>query len=270
LLLPGTYLNAQRRFKPLEATGLSAFNLTLRNYVQVDSKTLEFDVYIVDMDASNPFELAAVQVGININPAVCNGGTVSLSIVPGSSGLPPGMIPTSVIWDPSQHCIKLTPKSPPGAGKGFILPTVAPGARVCRLRMTNTNEFISTTDNETLSFTTIPYPTKVAQYIDRVNTPLICNSGNCFGIHAPITTGISDPQTNNVQVYTNETILYIKNPDNQALKDVFIYDLTGKEVFHSPLTQSNLQQFTPGVTRGDFIVKVYSAAGVTVRKVYLN
>jgi len=270
LLVAITGVKAQREFKPVPAKGASDFNLTLRNYVQVNSKTIEFDIYMVDMNAAEPFELATVQVGIKVNPAIINGGSLSVAVVPGASDLQTNMVPTNVVWVPQQNCIKLTPKTPAGAGKGFILPTVAPGARVCRLRVTNTKDFADAAEFETLSFTTVPYPTKVAQYIHGINTELVCNSSNCFGLHAPVTLGINDNGLGSVQVYSSEATIYVKNPDNRPVKKLVVYDLTGNEVFKSDLSQGLLQNFHPGVTKGDYVVKVSSDKGVVTRKVYLN
>ena len=85
-----------------------------------------------------------------------------------------------MIWVQSQNCIKLTPKAPPGAGNGTILSTTSPGTRICRLRVTNTVAFAQTQANLTFGFITIPYPTKVFQYISGVNTFLACNTTNCY------------------------------------------------------------------------------------------
>jgi hypothetical protein len=96
------------------------------------------------------------------------------------------------------------------------------------------------------------------------------DAANRFVLHFSITTGINDLQANGVQVYTYENSLYIKNLDNQSLKNVFVYDLLGKQVFQSALNQSPLQKFVLGVNDGYYVVKVVSTTGVTTRKVYIN
>jgi hypothetical protein len=168
--------------------GLSDFNLTLANDVQTASNILEFDVYLLDTDPTQAFEMAAVQAGILVNPAIYNGGTITMSIVPGSSQLIASQQPTSVVWSQAQNAIKLTPKTPPGAGSGTIISTTAPGTRVCRLRITNSVDFTTGSQaNLTFNFTTSPYPTKVFQYISGANTELVCNTQNCFSNAANIT-----------------------------------------------------------------------------------
>ncbi|MGV1050481.1 MAG: BACON domain-containing protein, partial [Solirubrobacterales bacterium] len=157
------------------------FLYTIENDVQTSDRTLEFDLYIKDNDASQPIELANIQAGVTLNPGIYNGGTITLAIVSGSSQLVAAQQPTSVIWVQSQNCIKVTPKAPPGPGAGTILSTTSPGTRVCRLRLTNTVAFTaSSTANLAFSFTTVPYPTKAFQYIGTVNTAMPCSATNCY------------------------------------------------------------------------------------------
>ena len=212
VMLAVLQVNAQRRYSPL---AISDINLTLRNDVQSSTisglnNVLEFDVYLQDMDAATPFELATVQAGIVVNPAIYNGGTITLAIIPGSSQLGSAQQPSSVIWALSQNTIKLTPRPGPGAGNGTIISTTAPGTRVCRLRMTNTVGFsINTTANLTVNFTTSPYPTKVNQYIGGLNTQITTNASNCFSLlnniflNAPQWTGATSINWTDAGNWTN-------------------------------------------------------------------
>ena len=162
-------------------TSPPTFNFTIANDVQVSDRILEFDLYLVN--TSNPaasFELGGIQAGILVNPAIYNGGTISVSIVPGSSQLNIFQAPSNVVWAQDQNTIKLTAKAPPGAGNGTIISTTAPGMKVCRLQITNTVPFGQSTADLTFNFTTIPYPTKVAAYIAGVNTLLTSDASNCF------------------------------------------------------------------------------------------
>jgi len=179
VVLSALQLNAQRRFTPLAT---SDFNLTLQNDVQTADNVLEFDLYLLDTDALQPFEMAAVQAGILVNPGIYNGGTITISIVPASSGLSnPAQAPTSVVWSQVQNTIKLTPRPAPGAGSGSVISTSGFGTRICRLRITNTVAFTASSQaNLTFNFTTSPYPTKVSQYIAGTNTVLVCNASNSF------------------------------------------------------------------------------------------
>jgi len=166
-------------FKVNAQSNDSLFIYTIANDVQTSEKVMEFDLYIRDANTDAPFELAATQAGILVNPAIYNGGTISISIVANSSELSTAQKPSSVVWSLSQNAIKLTPKSPPGAGSGTIISQTGLGTRVCRLRITNTVAFApNTTANLTFNFTTSPYPTKVSYYISGVQTQLSCNTGN--------------------------------------------------------------------------------------------
>jgi len=178
LMLIGFRVNAQ----------ISNFNYTIANDVQVSDRILEFDLYLLDTDTNEPFELAAIQAGIIVNSGIYNGGVITLSIVTGSSQLSNvSQQPTNVLWELATNVIKLTPRSAPGAGSGSIISQSAPGTRICRLRITNTVAFTSTsTSNLTFSFTQPPYPTKVAQYTPEGNTVLTCNSTNTFSNAANI------------------------------------------------------------------------------------
>ena len=158
------------------------FHYTLENAVQTSDKTFEFDLLLVDLDPAQPFELGTVQAGVLISPSIYNGGTLTASIVPGTSTLNPSQQPASVTFAQAQNCLKLASKAPPGAGNGTILSTnPANPTRICRLKITNTVPFTGSSDpNLQFSFTTIPYPTRLSQYIAGINTPLTLNSSNCF------------------------------------------------------------------------------------------
>jgi len=199
VVLSALQLNAQRRFTPLAT---SDFNLTLQNDVQTADNVLEFDLYLLDTDASQTFEMAAVQAGILVNPGIYNGGTITISIVPASSGLSnPAQAPTSVVWSQVQNTIKLTPRPAPGAGSGSVISTSGFGTRICRLRITNTVAFTASSQaNLTFNFTTSPYPTKVSQYIAGFNTVLVCNASNSFSNLANIV--LNPPATPTTTTWT--------------------------------------------------------------------
>jgi len=173
---------ANRQYAPLAA---SDFNLTINNDVQVSDRILEFDISLLNVNTLNSFELATVQAGILVNNAIYNGGVITVTMVPGSSQLVNP--PLSILFDQVTNAIKVTPKSGPGAGTGTILSTIGSGTKVCRVRITNTNAFTaSTRANLTFNFTTVPYPTKVAQYITGTNTQLACDATNCYSTAANV------------------------------------------------------------------------------------
>ena len=193
------------------AAALPEFLFTIENDIQTSDRTMEFDLYLFNTNASTPFELATVQAGVLVNPGIYGGGTITLSIVANSSELVAASRPTNVLWVQSQNIIKLVPKTPPGAGSGTILSATAPGTRVCRLRITNTLPFTaSSIANLSFNFPTIPYPTKVFKYVGITNVQLTCNAVNCYSnainalLNAPATLAVT-PSNQGVTVDAGST-----------------------------------------------------------------
>jgi len=155
---------------------------TLENAVQTSDKTFEFDLLLLDLDPAQAFEMATVQAGILFSSSIYNGGTITASIVPGTSTLNAGQQPTSVTYAQNQHCLKLASKSPPGAGNGSIVSTDPQNpTRICRIKITNTVAFpASSSPGMSFNFSTSPYPTRLSQYSGGINTPVSLNSFNCF------------------------------------------------------------------------------------------
>jgi hypothetical protein len=161
------------------------FSYTIANDVQVSETAFEFDLLLLDNTPATPFELATVQAGIFMNPAIYNSGTVTATILPGTSTLNASQQPTSIQITQSANIIKLAAKAPPGAGNGSILSTnPASPTRICRLRISNTVPWATAQPNLTFNFATSPYPTKISQYIGGINTAMTVNSTNCYSVCA--------------------------------------------------------------------------------------
>lgn len=240
--------------------GISDFIFTINNDIQTSDRTFEFDLYLLDTDPAQTFELATVQAGILVNPAIYNGGTITVSIVAGSSQLVPAQQPNSVLWTQSSNIIKLTPMSPTSAGLGTIISQTGIGTRVCRLLVTNTVPFtLNSQANLAFNFTTSPYPTRVAQMISTVNTQLPCSATNCYSLAAnipfntPPTATISGSQsictggtaTLNVALTGSAPFTYYWSDDNGA---------TSHAVFSA--TNSSTFQVSPATTKTYIITSV--------------
>jgi len=161
----------------------SDFLLTIQNVVQTAPNIFEFDIYLLDTDANQPFQLATIQEGINFNLGILNGAATTatmVTIVPGSSQLPSGMEPISVSTT-SIGLIRVAGRAAPGAGNGFNVSQVAPGTRITRLRLTNSVAFTaSSTPNMSFTSSTASnpsYATRVAIYVGTVNTQLVVTPG---------------------------------------------------------------------------------------------
>jgi len=172
---------------PLDAqTGSFDFRLTIEGIKMVDDRIMEFDLMILDTDAGKPFELALVQAGILVNPALYEGGKLTASIVAGSSQLVEQQQPQSIIFVNESNIIKLPSRTLKPLSKnakperrGTIISTKTNGTRICTIRLTNTVSFTKAPANLAFNFAKLPYTTSVSQYIDGINTPLVCNEKNC-------------------------------------------------------------------------------------------
>ncbi|HEX2922122.1 MAG TPA: hypothetical protein VHO50_13245, partial [Bacteroidales bacterium] len=168
------------------AQNATAFQTSIRNIVQVSDRILDFDLYLLNLDPVETMELATYQAGIILNPAIYTGGTLTASIVAGSSTLTNlSQVPTSITYTSSATIIKLATKAPPGAGSGSQVIRTGFGTRIITIRLTSTVAFPV---NSTPDFAFAPstatnpsYPTAVALYVGGVNTQLPVSMGtNAF------------------------------------------------------------------------------------------
>ena len=168
------------------------FVLSVRNVTQPTSKTLEFDVYLLDSDPGQPFELSGCQIGLLLNSSIYNGGVLSVAINNAGSGLVPDQqfasvpdVVGSLAGYPGLSLIRLAgntaPPIPPGAGSGTVISTTGYGTLLTHFIVTSTVDF---TPNSTpdLIFTSESalsplYPTKVDEYIDAIDTQLTVTPG---------------------------------------------------------------------------------------------
>lgn len=179
--------DAQKQLAPVTATD---FNFTYGNDVQVDSKTLEFDLFLKDTDPATPFYCSIVQVGMYISKNCLNGGTPVISMVAGSSEMIPAMVPSSfqyATYNSSQSIIKVAPLALPGCSGGAggtVLSISNPGTRYCRLRISNTVDFlVGSQANLVFSLTTLPYKTSVYSYNSScTSNSITTTTGNCFAL----------------------------------------------------------------------------------------
>lgn len=167
---------------------VEAFNLTVQNLVQTATNRLEFDVYLLDTDPGQTFELASMQLGFLFNSLIYTGGSVTVTYSNTGSGLnalqqfnSTVSIVTAISGYPDQTLIRLAGRGAPGAGNGTIISTTGYGTLVTHFVITSTVDFLaSSTPNLTFtssSATNPLYPTRVNEYIDAVNTQLTVTPG---------------------------------------------------------------------------------------------
>jgi len=139
--------------------GLQAQNPTYDMYItnqsQVDSKTYQFDVYVL-RTGSNALEMSGIQFGIGIDTSITNGGTLSFSFVSGSSELVAAQVPQTFTVGGAFYsvngvvyrCLNQTARSFPGIGNGTVISATktscsSPGTRIGTYRLVNTRDFKS-------------------------------------------------------------------------------------------------------------------------------
>jgi len=165
-----------------------SFTYSVQNLGQTASNILEFDVYLLDTDGSEPFELASSQLGFLCNSLIYTGGSITAIIDNTGSGLnssqqftaSPSVV-SSLSGYPDQTLIRLAGRTPPGAGNGTIISTSGNGTLLTHFIITSTVDFTggSTPD---LSFCSSNvssplYPTSVSEYVGDVNTAWAVTSG---------------------------------------------------------------------------------------------
>ena len=169
-------------------------NYTIVNDVQTSDRTLEFDLFLLDTQPATPLELSMIQTGILVSNTIINGGTISTSIVPGSSQLVSAEQPNAISWvtGSPNGCIKIAARAIPGCGNGTIISTSGSGTKICRVKITNSVPFTSGSQaNLAFNFAGVPFlTTKVYQYLSCTSTQMTTNTSNCFSLAAnPILNG---------------------------------------------------------------------------------
>lgn len=245
------------------------FIYSISNKVQVNPKQLEFDLILLDLDRSVPFEIATVQAGITLKAGFSKNGIVTAEIMPGSSNLTnPSQTPVSIEYEKgSPDVLKVASKVPPGTGSGSIMSTDSrKPTRVCRIRLTNSVEWApGTLDNLVFCYSTKPYPTKISEYLDGVNIPVkIGKKQNIKSESIP-----EDKSLEGITIYSVEQSIVIENASGYS-GEVRIYDLSGRELKKVVLSSQVETRIPMKVSASDYVVKVITEKGIAINKVMIR
>ncbi len=150
-----------------------SFECRVENETYPSATTYEFDVKLYATGATTTWEYATGVFYLNMNSAFRNAGTITASIVAGSSELNATQIPTSVSYQATNNYVIVAAKTPPGSGAGSIITQA--GIRVVRMKLTNTANF-STTAAPNLAFRWSTPNTGISSYVGGVNTPIANNT----------------------------------------------------------------------------------------------
>jgi hypothetical protein len=203
---------------PIQA--LRSFRYTLRNDVQTSDRTLEFDLFIQDTDADSTVILASIQAGINVDSLILNGGTITPTLLTGTSEFHTHELPIATQF--AKNCVKIAPRSGNSWATGTVISDITPGTRMIRVKLTNSVAFASYPPNLTFNWTTSPYPTKFFAYLgNKLNTNQGANSTNTYSLAKNDTLNVvprmSALAINGILGYkatAKGKITYLGNPDS--------------------------------------------------------
>ncbi len=176
LLLSNTIAKAQ----------VDNFILSVQNLTQTASNVLEFDVYLLDGDPGQVFELAGCQLGFLFNSNIYSGGSVTVTNDNTGTGLnifqqfPAPSVLSTVTGYPDQTLIRQAAGYAVLPGAGTIISTVNPGTLLTHYVISSTVSFTSNSTPNiifTSSSVTSPlYATRVAEFIG-ISTQLTVTPG---------------------------------------------------------------------------------------------
>jgi hypothetical protein len=197
-----------------------SFRYTLRNDVQTSDRTMEFDLFIQDTDADSTVILASIQAGINVDSLILNGGTITPTLLDGTSGFHTHELPIATQF--AKNCVKIAPRSGNSWATGTVISDVTPGTRMIRVKLTNSVAFASHRPNLTFNWTTSPYPTKFFAYLgNKLNTNQGANSTNTYSLAkndtlnvAPRTSALTINGILGYKATAKGKISYLGNPDS--------------------------------------------------------
>jgi hypothetical protein len=149
-----------------------SFECRVENESYPSATTYEFDVKLYATGATTTWEYSTGVFNINMNPAFRNAGTITPTLLSGTSELVSAQVPTSIQYQATNNYVGIAAKTPPGAGAGTIINQN--GARIIRVRLTNTVSF-STSAAPNLTFRWASPNSLVSAYVSGVNTPIANN-----------------------------------------------------------------------------------------------
>lgn len=90
-----------------------------------------------------------------------------------------------------------------------------------------------------------------------------------FNLHFKNATGIDEPVSCQVGIYSNQHFVFVNNPDKRQ-GNIAIYDIAGRLLMSNQLSGNILNKMDVGTYSGNLLVKVITAKGITTGKVFIN
>lgn len=108
------------------------YELRAKNFTYTAINILEYDIFL-KRTGTTPLEYETGQYIFNFNTAFANGGTLTFSIVAGSSQLPSGLNPN--VADVYSDELRIAPTATNCDGSGFFILNTGDGTKVARIRL---------------------------------------------------------------------------------------------------------------------------------------
>ncbi len=167
-----------------------SYSCMLRNFTQPTCNVIEFDVYFRNTNASVEFRYAMCQLAITMNPALRNGGVISVTPISGTSELTNTTQipqPPKFTYDTALNVILVTAVIPPGTyNNPSIISPSGLGTRYIRMRLMNSVPWVGQPHNLAWNFNmTIGLATKMFAYVNNLNTDITVQASHTM--HSTVT-----------------------------------------------------------------------------------
>jgi hypothetical protein len=192
--------------------------------------------------------------------------------------------PTAISY--ADNCVKVATRMYPGCGLGTVISTSSPGARLCRVKLTNSVAFASKRANLGFCFSSRPYASKLFYYNSNcVSTQLATDSTNCLNLTSnpvlnysafAIRNSDSKMKSNNLssELAVADPKVFVASGklsiDLSACGDdsytAYLLDGTGHTVWSKALSGGSFYSYAlPG--NGVYLVNLVSSAGQRAYKI---
>jgi len=239
LLFSFSSIHAERkiRYSQLE---ISDYLLSVQNLTQTAPNKLEFDVYLLDTDPSQPFILNLIEFGFLFNSGIYAGGTASVAMDNSTSQLNPfqalyvdPILETNAAF-PNQTLLSLASFDPVSIdSRRTTISTTGYGTLITHLIITNSIPFVvGSTPNLVFCSSSVLspyYPTIVTQWISPLSTILVTTPGtNAIVNGNPVILVTGNNQSVGglkIDIYSKDKSIFVNCPEKA--NQIYIYDSQG-------------------------------------------
>jgi hypothetical protein len=234
------------RYSPLLTTD---YLLSVQNLKQTAPNKLEFDVYLLDTDPTEPFILNLIEFGFLFNSGIYTGGIASVAMDNTTSQLNPfqalyvdPILETNAAF-PNQTLLSLASFDPVSiANRRTTISQTANGTLITHLIITNTIPFVvGSTPNLVFCSSAVLspyYPTIVTQWISPLSTILVTTPGTnaiVNGNPVLIASGINQIIGGlKIDIYSKDKSIFVNCP--VKANQIYIYDTLGSLI----ITENNV------------------------------